>query len=141
MSKAILAFDLGRKRTGVAFLNRRGIISLIPVVHHDHFESRWPKVLNDLLDQYQPTHLLFGVPYQPNGQSSLQTEWVNQMITNTLALTTLPILTVNEVLTSVEAHERMRELGIPEKKQKDWLDSIAAQILLESYVNQQKHSN
>jgi putative Holliday junction resolvase len=44
------------------------------------------------------------------------------------------ILLHDERLTSYEAEQRLREKGIAKAKAKDFLDSIAAEVLLEDYL-------
>jgi RNase H-fold protein (predicted Holliday junction resolvase) len=48
----------------------------------------------------------------------------------------LPIITVNERFTTLEAKERLHQFGLPEKKQKEYIDSVAACIMLEQYERQ-----
>jgi putative Holliday junction resolvase len=52
------------------------------------------------------------------------------------AFVTLPINTVDERFTTIEAKERLHEFGLPEKKQKDYIDSVAACIILEQHERQ-----
>jgi putative Holliday junction resolvase len=134
-----LSFDLGKKRIGVATKNRIGIITPLPTLFvQGPFPLFWEKHLPMLLEKYMPKGLLFGIPLQPNGEPSEQTRWVESIIEQTRGLTNLPIATVGELLTSVEAHERLFEMGIPSKKHKEYVDSIAAQIIAETYENKQK---
>jgi putative Holliday junction resolvase len=102
------------------------------------FHAYWEKQLPRLIETYMPKGLLFGIPLQPNGEASEQTRWVEGIIEQTKGLTHLPIATVGELLSSVEAHERLLEMGIPSKKHKEYVDSIAAMIIAETYENKQK---
>ena len=139
MERPFLAFDLGKKRIGVALVNRTSIITPLPTLWvSGPFEPFWKKHLLRLLDTYLPKGLLVGLPFQPNGEPSEQTRWVEHIIASMREWTMLPLDTINELLTSVEAHERLHELGLPQKKHKLYVDSVAAMILAESYLHKLK---
>ena len=48
------------------------------------------------------------------------------------------VILVDERLTSVEAHDRLFEMGLPLKKHKDMIDAVAASIILETYLERNK---
>lgn len=139
MDRPFLCFDLGSKRIGVALVNRMQLLSPLPTLWVEGpFDLYLKKQLTQLMETYAPKGLLIGLPIQPNGEASKQTLWVEEKIALMRTWSSLPIETMNELLTSVEAHERLHELGIPGKKHKLYVDSMAALILAESYLNKQK---
>jgi putative Holliday junction resolvase len=136
MEFPFLSFDLGKKRIGVALVNRSRLITPLPTLWvQGPFDRYWEQHLTSLLETYAPKGLLVGLPIQPNGKPSEQTRWVEEIIVRMRQWTTVPIDTINELLTSVEAHERLSELGLPRKKHQAYVDSVAAMILAESYCN------
>ncbi len=50
------------------------------------------------------------------------------------------IILVDERLTSVEAHERLFNQGLPLKKHKETIDAVAASIILETYIERMKNN-
>ena len=52
--------------------------------------------------------------------------------------TGIPVTLQDERLTTVEADEIMDELGIRGKERKDYVDMIAAKVILEDYLNARK---
>ena len=50
--------------------------------------------------------------------------------------TGIPVVLLDERLTTVEADEIMDELGIRGKERKDYVDMIAAKVILQDYLNQ-----
>ena len=51
----------------------------------------------------------------------------------------LPIVMIDERLSSAEASQSLKELGIAGRKQKPMLDQIAAQLILQSYFDTITH--
>lgn len=131
----LLSLDLGKKRTGVALVNRLGLMTPLPrLVIEGPFQASLKKQLDQLFDDYRPKALLIGLPIQPNGTFSEQTEWVKTHGEWLASIYHVPVYWENEVLTSVEAHARLHELGIPMKKHTLYVDSVAALILAESFL-------
>jgi putative holliday junction resolvase len=134
-----ITLDLGRKRIGVASINRLKMITPLPrIVIEGHFYTVLKRHLDRLIDTYSPKGWLIGLPIQPNGLPSAQTAWVEDVIAWLKTTYTLPVWVENEVLTSVEGHERLHQLGLPMKKHKDYIDSVSAMIVAESFLNKQK---
>lgn len=134
-----LTLDLGRKRIGVASVNRLKMITPLPrLVIEGQFYVALKRHLDHLIDTYHPKGWLIGLPLQPNGLPSTQTMWVEEVIAWLKTTYTIPIWVENEVLTSVEGHERLHQLGLRMKKHKDYIDSVSAMIVTESFLNKQK---
>ena len=51
----------------------------------------------------------------------------------------LPIVMIDERLSSAEASQSLKEIGIAGRKQKPMLDQIAAQLILQSYFDTITH--
>jgi putative Holliday junction resolvase len=52
----------------------------------------------------------------------------------------LPVALVDERLSSVEASQSLKEIGIGGRKQKAMLDQVAAQHILQNYLDTQSHA-
>ena len=133
----LLGFDLGSKSLGIALKNRLGMIMPLPAWFFPRLDEPqlWAK-LSQLIEDHHPTALVFGVPYQDDGRESPQTAWVTGVLARLTPQVQLPIITVNERFTTLEAKERLHHFGLPEKKQKEYIDSVAACIMLEQYERQ-----
>jgi putative Holliday junction resolvase len=99
-------------------------------------ETQLTKLMLRLIEEHQPTALVFGIPYHADGRESNQTTWVQGVVGRLSATMAIPIFSVDERFTTIEAKERLHEFGLPEKKQKDYIDSVAACIILEQYERQ-----
>ena len=132
-----LGFDLGSKSLGIAIRNRLGMIIPLPAWFFPRLdELQLSKFILRLIEEHQPNALVFGIPFHADGRESDQTAWVLGVVGRLKASVTLPIKTVDERFTTIEAKERLHEFGLPERKQKDYIDSVAACIILEQHERQ-----
>ena len=132
-----LGFDLGSKSLGIAIQNRLGMIIPLPAWFFPRLDqTQLNQFILRLIDDHQATALVFGIPYHADGRESSQTAWVQGVIGRLSTTLTVPIFSVDERFTTLEAKERLHEFGLPEKKQKDYIDSVAACIILEQYERQ-----
>jgi putative Holliday junction resolvase len=133
----LLGFDLGSKSLGIATRNRLGMILPLQALFFPRVdEIKLTQSLKQLIEEYQPQTLVFGIPYHADGRESAQTQWVKGVIARLQPQLSVPIVTVDERFSTIEAKARLHEFGIPEKKQQAYLDSISACILLEQYEQQ-----
>jgi putative Holliday junction resolvase len=133
----LMGFDLGSKSLGVALRNRLGMVMPLPAWFFPRLvEETFYGVIQRLIDDHQPKGLVFGIPYHADGRESTQTAWVKGVIGRLKLKMTIPIYEVDERWTTVEAKERLHAFGLPEKKQKSYLDSVSACIILEQYEKQ-----
>jgi putative Holliday junction resolvase len=136
-SPIYLGFDLGSKSLGIAIRNRLGMVIPLPAWFFPRLdEIQLSKFIFRLIEDHQPTGLVFGIPYHADGRDSDQTAWVKGVVGRLMTTVKMPIHTVDERFTTIEAKERLHEFGLPEKKQKDYIDSVAACIILEQYERQ-----
>jgi putative Holliday junction resolvase len=132
-----LGFDLGSKSLGIAIRNRLGMIMPLPAWFFPRLdELQLSKFILRLIEEHQPTALVFGIPFHADGRESQQTAWVKGVVGRFMTTVTMPVHTVDERFTTIEAKERLHAFGLPEKKQKDYIDSVSACIMLEQYERQ-----
>ncbi len=132
-----LGFDLGSKSLGIAIRNRLGMIMPLPAWFFPRLDERQlSKFILRLIEEHQPTALVFGIPFHADGRESQQTAWVKGVVGRFMTTVTIPVHSVDERFTTIEAKERLHAFGLPEKKQKDYIDSVAACIMLEQYERQ-----
>lgn len=129
-----IGFDLGSKSLGIALKNKLGMILPLPAIFFPRVEETQLKnQILQLIEAYQPSELIFGIPFHADGRESEQTRWVKGVVHRLQSLIQVPIKTIDERFTTIEAKERLHLLGIPEKKQKEYIDSLSACVILEQY--------
>jgi putative Holliday junction resolvase len=133
VSACVLAFDYGSVRTGVAISpSNQAIAEVLTVLESG--QSMWSQIKH-LLAHYQPDILVVGWPRNLEANSTAQTFAAEQFAKQLKAQTNLPVVLQDEVMTSQLADQRINT-KLPLKKQKEQRNSIAAAIILESYLRE-----
>jgi putative holliday junction resolvase len=134
----LLAFDYGLRRIGVAVGNTL-TRNARPLLTLDAGETGpdWAQ-LADLLREWRPARLVVGVPYN-DGASGQETVAAAQRFARRLqGRFNLPVDTVDESLSSVEAYERLRaqrRQGHRGPIAKKDIDSAAAAVILQDWLD------
>ena len=96
--------------------------------------------LDEIIEQYSVDTLVVGKPITMNGTSSERTEKTEQFIHKLKCkYNKLKIETVDERLTTVEAHKTMNFLDVNKNKKRNIVDTISAVYILETYLNKIKN--
>ena len=134
--RTILAFDFGLRRIGIAVgQDVTGSASPLGVIENravglDH------ERLGELIEEWQPTRLVVGMPVHANGTASDMQAPVEAFIED-LSRFGLPIDTVDERYTSVEAERALKDARAAGRKgrvSKEMIDSAAAVLIAERYL-------
>jgi putative Holliday junction resolvase len=134
----ILALDFGEKRIGVALSDPTGLLaSPITTIAVGEDESGLEGILS-IAAENEVGEIVVGMPFSLSGRKGPQARLVRDFIGLLSEQTDIPITPVDERLSSVEAERRMRESGGEPWKNKARVDSVAAAIILQSYLDSRK---
>ncbi|CAB4588187.1 unannotated protein [freshwater metagenome] len=126
-----IAFDYGQARIGVAICDPDGILATpLP-----HLLATHPKVLQQiisLIDEYQPITIFVGYPRNMSGEPGKAVELVDAFIKSLQSLTPIPIVSVDERLSTVSAARKLRDSGKSSRESRSQIDSMAAVTILEA---------
>jgi putative Holliday junction resolvase len=132
----ILSLDLGTKRIGVAVSDSLGMLA------HPFDVWAW-KSIEYLLEQLKTTieqqnikKLVIGVPWTMKGTTSKKTEEVLEIINKLEKSLDLPVIKIDERLTSKMAQDSLKIMGKKPSRNKSKIDQLAAVIILQSYLDQ-----
>ncbi|MCS7062840.1 MAG: Holliday junction resolvase RuvX [Methylacidiphilales bacterium] len=133
--KNILALDLGAARVGLAYADAQIGIPLplpyLPAQPWDAFLSALKKIVAE-----KSIHeIVVGLPLKMDGTSGPAAQAARQRIQEIHAATALPVYPIDERLSTLQASRQLQAYGLPAKKQKQHLDSSAALILLQAYLD------
>jgi len=129
----LLAFDIGKKRIGVAVSDRLGLSCRgIACLHRN--DSGWPKQALKLLDEYGCKGIVIGLARNMDGSEGDQAADCRQGAKELQQVTGLPIAFQDERLSTWTAKERLFAQGLSEKKVKEKLDQTAAAVILEDFI-------
>jgi putative Holliday junction resolvase len=130
----VLALDLGAKRIGLAISDAEASIAFPLDTLANKGREPSLKALMDVIAQRDIERVVIGLPIHMDGRKGPEAE-VAIAFANALAKRSgLEVDTLDERLTTVEAAHSLRETGRSAKRQKAIIDSVAACILLRTYL-------
>lgn len=137
MSKTqrILGFDYGLSQLGVALLQQpMGIISPLNIVRCKDGKPDWDAV-SAVIEEWQPDKAVVGLPLNMDGSEGTITPRARKFSRQLHGRFGIEVILVDERLSSVEAKERMGQQGGRQNYKKRPADSIAAQVILETWLS------
>lgn len=140
MKGRLLAFDPGLKRIGVATGNRTtGTTQALPTLSAKNGEPNW-EMIAQLVEEWKPQTLVVGFPTRLDGSESNMTKASRRFANKLETKTQLPVVLVDERLTSSSADALISESAESGKSQtrrrQEWRDSLAAELILNTYINE-----
>ena len=132
-----LGIDYGIARTGIAITDELGITAQgLETITSNGNDKIILKRLEELLNTYNIDTFVIGNPLNMDGTPSKRTAETESFIHKIKSrFNNIEIVSVDERLTTVEAHKTMNYLNINNKKKKSVVDTIAAVYILENYIN------
>lgn len=131
----VMAFDYGEQRIGVAV--GETMLKLAHPVETIHAADNAGKfnAIASLLSAWQPVLLVVGLPMHLDGTAHQMTALAKKFAQRLEGRFNLPVMLWDERLSSAEAAQSLREAGVHGRKQKEMLDQVAAQMILQSYFD------
>lgn len=133
----LLGFDFGTKRIGVAvgqMITRTA--KPLPHIAVTHGNIDW-QLISQLISDWRATALVVGIPLNMDGTTQTITLKAEQFMQQLAQHTQLPVYGCDERLSTVDARSRVFEAGGYRALQNTQIDSVAAKIILESWMAEQ----
>ncbi len=131
----ILAFDYGTKRVGVARTDPEGNMAYPLCTLKKESREQFFLSICALIEKEAPAALLVGLPLHQDGAECLATREARNFAQSLTRRVTQPVYLINEVLSSFEAEQDLRECGLSLAKAKTVVDQQAAVRILESFLS------
>jgi len=135
----ILALDLGRARIGVAISDELQFLAhpleTIPA------DSQATPRLAQIIREKKVDHVVVGIPRQMNGQIGAAATEALRFVEKLRAILPCPVATWDERLTTVAAHRALRDAGKKTRDTRAYVDQVAAQMILQGYLDRRQASN
>jgi len=132
----LLAFDFGEKRIGVAVGETMlKVAHPLTTINAEENEVKFTQI-GSIVQEWRPSLLVVGLPLHMNGEAHLLTQLSKKFAQRLEGRFNLPVVMVDERLSSVEASQNLNAAGIKGIKQKSMLDAVAAQSILQSYFDE-----
>jgi putative holliday junction resolvase len=132
---AVLAFDFGLKRIGVAVGDwETRLAHPLEIITGEANALRFERI-EKLIGEWRPVGLVVGLPLSLEGEEHEMSQRCRRFANQLHGRYALPVALVDERLTSVSAESRLGEAGVFGKQRKAVLDSLAAQEFLQDYLD------
>lgn len=132
---AILGIDYGLKRIGLAVSDPMNLFAHpVETLRRDP-EEILLRELKKTIQKREVTEIVVGLPIHMNGSKGEKAEEVLHFVEWLKERVNLPIVTWDERLTSRQAESLMLEADLSRKRRRLFSDRLAAQILLQSYLD------
>lgn len=128
-----IAFDVGTVRIGVATSDVRGMLASPQAAIPAGENSIAAALL--LVGEYSAQEIVVGLPRTLAGNDSASTELARSWACQLEIQANLPVILIDERFTTIQAQNSFRELGLNVKKTRSRIDSAAAAVLLQSYLD------
>lgn len=131
----IMALDFGTKRIGIAvsdelFITAQGL----PSLYRKDLKSDLDEITR-LAKSNDVGEIVVGLPLSMNGSYSAKTKEAVAFVEDLLKAVNIPVNTWDERLTSMQAQRVLLEADVSRSKRKKVTDKLAAQIILQSYLD------
>ncbi len=129
----VLALDWGEVRIGAAISDEEGRLAF-PLQKAIQNKIAL-KEISRLVEKEKIERIVLGKPLNLAGEEAGAAKKVEKFFQQLKKKTNLPIEYLDERFTTMEAGKLLDQEGLSEKKQKTMKDNLAAQIMLQTYLD------
>ncbi len=136
---SVLGLDLGAKTLGVAISHTNIIANPYKTIRYHNDDSLLNEVLN-IVNKEKVEKIVLGLPKNMNntsGEAALRSISFKEKLSK---LVDIPIILVDERLSTIEAENILLTNDMSRKKRKSVIDSAAAMIILDTYLRMEKNN-
>lgn len=136
----IMGIDYGEARVGIAISDELKITAQgLETINHNGNDKKLLARLDEIMKDYEIETIVVGMPKLLNGDKATRAEITEKFIHKLKCkYNKIKIDSIDERLTTVQAHKTMNYLDIDKKKKRELVDTISAVYILETYMNKQK---
>lgn len=138
-----LGIDLGSKTVGLAMSDPTGTIaSTFKTIFFKNEDYRSTiDEIKQIVNDYDIKKIVIGLPKNMNntlGERAIITTEYKKLLEENI---NVPVIMMDERLTSVISNQVLIEADMSRKKRKKKVDSVAAQVILQDYLNKEKYDH
>jgi putative holliday junction resolvase len=134
----VLGIDFGRSRIGVAISDELRFLAhpleTIPA------GKNAAKRIAEIVRERKIDHVVVGLPRNMDGTFGAAASEAQKFVQELRALIPREITTWDERLTTVAAHRALREAGKKTRATRGYVDQVAAQMILQGYLDRQQEA-
>ncbi len=136
----LIGVDFGLKRVGLAECDTMRILATpLPAYRTKSMRDTIDYVASVAADK-QAVGIVIGLPLNLDGSESVQSGRARALCRNLEKVTGLPAELYDERLTTIEADELLAEAGVKKSDRHNLIDSMAAKVILQGYMDNKNQS-
>ena len=132
-----LGIDHGSKRIGLAVSDPEGKVALPAGTLESRGLKRDLAAIREVVETRQVDRIVVGLPVHMDGRAGRQAEAARAFAQHLARELGLPVDTMDERWTTKEAERALRETGRKGKQKRAVIDSVAAALLLRTYLERE----
>ena len=138
----MLGIDYGEARVGTAITDELNItVQGLETIQRNNSDKIVLKRLDEIFEKYEVDTIVVGMPLNMNGTMSERAKITEQFIHKLKCkYNKKKIETIDERLTTVEAHKTMNFLDVKKTRKRSIVDTISAVYILETYLSKCKNT-
>lgn len=135
-----LGLDLGTKTLGVAVSDKTGLIATsFTILRHDNNFDYLIEELKKVIKEKEIETIVLGLPKNMNNTIGERGEMVISFKEKLEERTNLPVILEDERLTTKVAENILITADVSRKKRKKVIDKMAANVILQSYLDRRNN--
>ena len=134
----ILGLDLGERRIGLALSDDTGLLAFpLTALSRSDLEGDISSILGTV-QEHSVIEIVVGMPLSLTGKRGPQAHSTKRFITALAEKTSIPIRTLDERFSTVEAERLLHETGRKPSRDRGRLDAASSAIILQAYLDSRK---
>ena len=134
----ILSVDYGDRRTGIAVCDKYEMLASPVCVITEWNQQVLAQKIVDIAAERNAEQIVIGLPKNMDGSKGFRADACEKLGNVIVSLTEIPVVFWDERLTTVSAHRILNDNNVRGKKRKNVVDAVAAEIILQNYIDSRK---
>lgn len=134
----VLALDVGAKRIGVAVSDEMELLASPRAVIRRQSTDQALSAIARAVSESSAGLVVVGLPISFDGQLHAQARTIQAFAERLRKRLNVPVVYADETLSSVRAEEQLRAAGVRSERIRERLDSAAAAVILQDYLDQRR---
>ena len=137
LKERIMGLDYGSKTIGVAISDSLGLTAQPFETIERSKENKLRRSLAKIVEEKNIKKIVVGLPVNMNGKSGKRVSLTLEFVEKLKQRVDVPIIMQDERLTTVEADEILDESSVKKENRKQFIDMVAAGIILREYMEKE----
>ena len=133
-----LAIDYGHKRCGLAISDPTFLIAQKLKTVQFISLQKFITELRKIIEEYQISKIILGLPLNLKGEDSEKTREVRRIAGKLTTELTIPVILFDERFSTSRAEQVLQMLGKKPSRSREYIDQLAAQDILQTYLDHEK---